>query len=189
LAVAVGVGVVCRVKALALVVLVAVVAGCGSEEPNEPNDSGESDGSAASSTLPPERVVDPCTVLTDEQLRELGVRPESRREVSELDARGCGWLGDPFGFTLTTNPDTVAEYRNRRNSPIFKSFRDNEVTGRPGVQFSTISDQCAQVLTAGSGGLVVNVSDSSGVSDPVDECAQALRIMTMIEPKLPETRN
>ncbi len=183
---AVGVGVVCRVKALALVVLVAVVAGCGSKEPNEPNESGES---AASSAPSPQQVVDPCTVLTDAQLRELGVRPESRRTVSELDARGCGWLGDPFGFTLTTNPDTVAEYRNRQNSPIFKSFRDNEVTGRPGVQFSTISDQCAQVLTAGSGGLVVNVSDSSGVSDPVDECAQALRIMTMIEPKLPETRN
>ena len=187
---AVGVGVVCWVKALALVVLVAVVAGCGSKEPNEPNEPNESGESAASSAPSPQQVVDPCTVLSDEQLRQLGVRPESRREVSELDARGCGWDGDPFGFNLTTDPDTVAEYRNRRNSPIFKSFRDNKVNGREGVQFITRGDQqCAQALTAGSGGLVVNVSDSSGISDPVDECAQALRIMTMIEPKLPETGN
>jgi len=152
-----------------------LLGGCGSEVSGSP-----------AAPPPPQQVVDPCTVLTDAQLWELGVRPESRRVVSELDARGCGWLGDPFGFTLTTNPDTVADYRDRRDSPIFNSFRENEVTGHPGVQFSTISDQCAQVLTAGSGGLVANVSDSSGVSDPVDECAEALRIMTMIEPKLPE---
>ena len=156
--------------------LLVLLGGCGSEVPGAP----------VSNAPPPEQVVDPCTVLTDTQLRELGVLPESRRAVSELDARGCDWGGDPFGFTLTTNPDTVADYRDRRDSPIFNSFRDNEVNGRPGVQFTTISDQCAQVLTAGSGGLVANVSDSSGVSDPVDECAEALRIMTMIEPTLPE---
>jgi len=157
--------------------LLALLGACGSEV----------SGAPAAAPPPPQQVVDPCTVLTETQLRELGVHPESRRAVSELDARGCDWGGDPFGFTLTTNPDTVADYRDRRDSPIFNSFRDNEVNGRPGVQFTTRGDeQCAQVLTAGSGGLVANVSDSSGVSDPVDECAEALRIMTMIEPKLPE---
>ena len=162
-------------RVASLVGLLVLLGGCGSEV---------SGGLAAPA---PQQVVDPCTVLTEAQLRELGVRPESRRAVSELDARGCDWGGDVYGFNLTTDPDTVADYRDRRDSPIFKSFRDNEVNGRPGVQFITRSDeQCAQVLTAGSGGLVANVSDSSGVSDPVDECAEALRIMTMIEPKLPE---
>ncbi len=170
------VGVVRRVAPL--VGLLVLLGGCGSEVSGAP---------VASSGPPPEQVIDPCTVLTDAQLRELGVRPESRRAVSELDARGCGWLGDPFGFTLTTDPDTVADYRDRRDSPIFNSFRDNEVNGRPGVQFTLGGDeQCGQVLTVGSGGLVADVSDSSGLSDPVDECAEALRIMTMIEPKLPE---
>jgi len=155
--------------------LLALLGACGSEV------------SGAPVAPPPQQVVDPCTVLTDAQLLGLGVRPESRRAVSELDARGCGWDGEVFGFSLTTNPDTVADYRDRRDSPIFNTFRDNEVNGRPGAQFTTRGDeQCAQVLTAGSGGLVANVSDSSGVSDPVDECAEALRIMTMIEPKLPE---
>jgi len=166
-----------RRRVSALVGLLALLGACGSEV----------SGAPVVSAPPPQEVVDPCTVLTDAQLRELGVRPESRRAVSELDARGCDWAGDPFGFNLTTDPDTVADYRDRRDSPIFNTFRDNEVNGRPGVQLTTRGDeQCAQVLTAGSGGLVANVSDSSGVSDPVDECAEALRIMTMIEPKLPE---
>ena len=92
---------------------------------------------------------------------------------------------DRCGSRLLPNP--AWRPRDRRDSPIFNTFRDNEVNGRPGVQLTTRGDeQCAQVLTAGSGGLVANVSDSSGVSDPVDECAEALRIMTMIEPKLPE---
>jgi hypothetical protein len=96
--------------------LVGLLGGCGSQVPGTP---------VTSSGPPPDQVVDPCTVLTDAQLRELGVRPESRRVVSELDAHGCGWLGDPFGFSLTTDPDTVAG--THRSSTVSGTTRSTAV--------------------------------------------------------------
>lgn len=160
--------------ALALV----LAAGCGSGiagSPTEPN------------APPPQELVDPCSVLTEQELASLGMRLDTKRTISELDARGCGWLGDPFGISLTTDPDTVADYQARRDSPVWVSFRDVDVNGRPAVELitRTTGEQCGLQVTVGSGSLGLNVGDTSGLRVPVDECAEALRIMEMIEPKLP----
>lgn len=159
--------------------LLALLAGCGTEVAGAPG----------AAPLPPQEVVDSCSVLTERQLLDLGAFPESKFPVSELEARGCGWRGDPFTFSLTTDPGTVADYLERRDDAVFASMRANEVNGRPGAQFLLVAhgdEGCGQVVTAGSGGLVVDVSDSSGLAVPVDECAEALRIMQLIEPKLPK---
>ncbi len=176
-----------RCRALLAVTTVAVLASCAGDISGAPTTSeGPSDGSRPT--------MDPCTVLSDAELAQLGRQPETRRMVQELDAIGCGWRGQPLGLSLTTNPDTIADYRERKDDPVFVTFAENQVNDRPGVQTQVAisGEECAQVVGTGSGVLSVGVRLSgrarvNGVQ--VDPCAEALRIAELIEPRIPEAGN
>lgn len=167
-------------RLLGAVAAMALLAGCG--------------GGIAGTPKSPEGArpaVDPCTVLADADLAQLGMRLETRRTVEELDALGCGWLGEPLSLTLTTNPDTVADYRARGDDPVFVTLEENQVNDRPGVQtqVDTTGEACTQVMGTGPGVLAVGVALSARASVDglqVDPCAEALRIAELIEPRLPE---
>ncbi len=172
---------------LAAVMMVAVGGGCAGELGGAP---GGSEGTSAGGRP----AVDPCTVLSDAELARLGMQPETRRIVHELDAIGCGWRGQPFGLTLTTNPDTIADYRERKDDPVFVSFAENQVNDRPGVQTQVAlsGEECGQVVGTGSGVLSVGVRLSGrarvdGVQ--ADPCAKALQIAELIEPRIPEAES
>lgn len=173
-------------RAVLAVAAVAVLSACTGKVSGAP---GDIEGSAGSRPM-----VDPCTLLSDAELAQLGMQPETRRPVQELDAIGCGWRGQPLGLSLTTNPDTIADYRERKDDPVFVTFAENRVNDRPGVQtqVATTGRQCAQAVGTGSGVLSVGVGLSSraavdGVQ--VDPCAEALRIAELIEPRIPEAGN
>jgi hypothetical protein len=129
-------------RALLAVTVVAVLGGCAGDVAGVPTTSAGA-----------RPAIDPCTVLSDAELAQFGMQPETRRTVQELDAIGCGWRGQPFGLSLTTNPDTIAAYRERKDDPVFVSFAENEVNDRPGVQTQVAisGEQCAQAVGTWSG--------------------------------------
>ena len=173
-----------RCRALLAVTTIAVLGSCAGDVSDAP---GTPEGSSGGGRP----TMDPCTVLSDAELAQLGRQPETRRTVRELDAIGCGWRGQPFGLTLTTNPDTIADYRERRDDPVFVTFMENQVNDRRGVQTQVAisGEECAQAVGTGSGVLSVGVRLSARASvDGVqaDPCVEALRIAELIEPRIPE---
>ncbi len=163
-----------------LVTAVGLLAGgCGSQVPATPASPTAADASG----------VDMCTILTDAELTGLGIKLGTRKPVHELGEVGCGWVGKPFTLDLERGKDTIATYRARRNDPTFTSFADNTVNGRAGVHFSVGRDRsdCAQLIDGGSVALVVAVAPAFSLNpQPIDSCAEALRIAQMIEPRLPK---
>jgi hypothetical protein len=156
-----------------------LVGGCGAAGSGTPAVAGVADASR----------VDMCTVLTDAELIGLGIRLDTRKQVNELGEVGCRWVGKPFTLDLERGKDTVAAYQARRHDPAFTSFADNTVNGRAGVHFSVVRDRtdCAQLIDGGSVGLVVAVAPAFSLEpQPIDSCAEALRIAQMIEPRLPK---
>ncbi|HEX6402725.1 MAG TPA: DUF3558 family protein [Pseudonocardiaceae bacterium] len=151
--------------------------------------SAQNAGSVPSPAVGDASRVDMCTILTDAELSGLGLKPASREQDNKLGEVGCVWAGLPFTLYLARGRDTVAQYRGRRNDPVFTSFADNTVNGRDGARLSVESDRrdCTQLIDGGPVGLVVTVAQSGlYTGPPLDWCAQAMRVAQMIEPRLPK---
>lgn len=133
--------------------------------------------------------VDMCTILTDQELAQLGITLNSREPVDRLGGVGCGWLGNRITLDLERDKETLASYRARRHSPFFTSFVDNTVNGRPGAHLSVQRDRadCDQLMDGGPVSLSVAVAQAGEYDGPpIDSCAEAMRIAQMIEPRLPK---
>jgi len=155
-----------------------LAAGCGSPVSEAPAPPAVADASR----------VDMCTILTDAELNQLGIRPDTRKPFDKVGVVGCGWLGKPFTLRLERDEDIIAAYQARRDDPAFTSFSENTVNGRAGVQLSVERDRtdCAQLMDGGSVSLTVAVALAFSLDPPkIDSCAEALRIAQMIEPRLP----
>ncbi|MCA1672482.1 MAG: DUF3558 domain-containing protein [Actinobacteria bacterium] len=163
--------------AAAAAVVGLVVGGCGSQVAGAPAAPAVADASG----------VDMCTILTDAELTGLGIRLETREPVDELGLIGCSWLGTRFTLSLERDEETVGEYLARREGPQFVNFRENTVNGRAGVQFSVTRalPQCVQMLDGGPISLRVAVAEA-GLGPPIDACAEVLRVVEMVEPRLPK---
>jgi len=162
-----------------VVVLGLLASGCGSP----------TSGRAPSPAVADASRVDMCTILTDAELSQLGIKLNTRKPVDELGIVGCQWVGKPFTLRLERGKETVAAYQARRHSPTFTSFVDNTVNGRTGAHLSVERDRtdCAQLMDGGPVSLTVAVAPAFSLSpQPVDSCAEALRIAQMIEPRLPK---
>jgi hypothetical protein len=146
-------------------------------------------GSGQPPTMADSSRVDMCTILTDQELSQLGARPDSREPVDRPGSVGCSWRGTPFALTLERDAETVAAYKARDRGPALITFAENTVNGRAGVRFGVEHDgtDCEQLIDGGSVSLVVSVAPALSVNRPkVDSCAEALRIAQMIEPRLPK---
>ena len=167
----------------ALVLAVAAVGGCGQEVAGTPNNAGVTGADPATSEL---AALDPCTLLSDAEIEALGFRPDTRRPTETLGLVGCAYVGPPNGVLgslglLKEPEDTVADYAAR----MIEDFRENEINGRAGAQTQSFGNgtDCTQMVDAGSGTVQVTwIIDAPGAMDP---CAEALRVMQMIEPELP----
>lgn len=167
--------------AVVLLAAVGVLGGCGQQVAGAPSPPGAVD--PATSAL---AAVDPCTLLTDAEIGALGFRPDLWEPNDTLGLVGCSYFGPPLGTlgSLSVNKepeDTIADYAVRGET--FAGFRRNEVNGRPGAQLQSSDDNtdCTQLVDAGSG----TVQVTWGIREPGDPCAEALRVMQMIEPELP----
>ncbi len=170
----------------AVLILAALLAGCGQQVAGAPSASDPAGPSGADSAL---ASFDPCTVLSDAEIAELGFRPETRRPIDMLGQVGCAYLaerGSPLlGLRLEKDlEETVADYAARADG-VFDVFRENRVNGRTGAALVLVADgrECTQLLNAGSGTVAVGWEiDDPG---PVDPCDEALRVAKLIEPELP----
>jgi Protein of unknown function (DUF3558) len=157
-----------------------IAAGCGSP--------------ASKAPTPPPTVADAsqvsmCTILTGTELTGLGVRPETRRPFNTGGVVGCRWLGKPYTLSLERDNATLAGYQAHRNDPQYLNFVDNAVNERAGSHFGFDhgGTHCVQLMDGGPVSLSVSVAMSPNLNpQPVDPCAEALRIAQMIEPRLPE---
>jgi Protein of unknown function (DUF3558) len=165
-------------RRLLVIVVALVAAGCGAPGPGN-----------APPTVADSGQVDMCTILTDQELTQLGARPDSRELVDRPGSVGCSWRGTPFALTLERDGETVAAYKARDRGPALITFAENTVNGRAGVRFGVEhgGTDCEQLIDGGSVSLVVSVAPALSVTGPkVDSCAEALRIAQMIEPRLPK---
>jgi hypothetical protein len=159
-----------------------LAAGCSSQVSGTPAPPAVADASR----------VDMCTILTDAELAELGIKLDTRKPFDEVGVVGCQWGGKPITLSLQQDQDTVAAYKARRDDPAFTSFVENTVNGRAGIQLGVRRDrtQCAQFVDGGSVSLVVSVAPSFSLDPPkLDSCAEALRIAKMIESRLPKAES
>jgi len=122
------------------------------------------------------------------ELKALGFRPDTREPTELLGLVGCGYLGPIYGDLRSLRvekemTETVADYADR--SENFDVFTRNQVNGRPGAVIELVDDglECAQIVNAGSG--TVQVEWAIREPGAMDPCAEALRVMQMIEPELP----
>ncbi|MGB8963653.1 MAG: DUF3558 family protein [Pseudonocardiaceae bacterium] len=134
--------------------------------------------------------VDMCTIVTNPELSQLGIRLDSREPVDQFGSVGCEWVGNPFRLSLERDKETVASYRSRERGPAFIVYAENLVNGRAGATFAVDRDggtDCEQLIDGGLVSLVVHVAAESGSNGPgIDSCAEALRIARLIEPRLPK---
>ncbi|MGH3974612.1 MAG: DUF3558 family protein [Pseudonocardiaceae bacterium] len=160
--------------------LEALAAGCGSYVAGAPTRPAVIDASQ----------VDMCTILSDRELAELGIKLDTREPFDEVGVAGCRWVGKPFTLSMDRDNNTLASYQPRRRDSAFVSFADNMVNGRTGIQLvlDRGDAQCTQLMDGGPVSLTVSVAAASNLGPPIDFCAEALRIAQMIEPRLPEAR-
>lgn len=168
-----------EMRRLLMVAVALVAAGCGTP----------GSGSAPPPTVADSSRVDMCTILSDQELAQLGVKPDAREPVDRPSSVGCYWRGTPFALTLERDAETVASYKARQPGPALITFAENAVNGRAGVRFGVEREgtDCEQLIDGGSVSLVVSVAPAIGSPEPkIDSCAEALRIAQMIEPRLPK---
>lgn len=107
------------------------------------------------------RGVPPCEVLTDLQLRELDLLPESARELADPVTKRCGWSSaiddtNPAGLEINsdTNLAVLDLMENLRDN--FARYEPTEVAGHPAIRADDVADNsCA---------LVIAIADHQGVS-------------------------
>lgn len=129
--------------------------------------------------------LDPCTLLTTQELQQYQVRSKGE-PLNSSDEQGCDFLGSPDslsrGINLTKSKDSVASYVERADT--FVKLTKNNVSGRDGVQvqISKSNTECSQIIGVGSGTVSVAVTgDKSG-----NPCGDALQIAQVVEPRLPK---
>ncbi|PZS23604.1 MAG: hypothetical protein DLM60_02405 [Pseudonocardiales bacterium] len=133
--------------------------------------------------------VDMCTILSGPELTALGVQLDTGKQFSQGGVVGCRWRGQSFTLSLERDNATLAGYQAHRQDPKFFNFMDNNVNGRAGAHFGVVPNgsQCAQLIDGGSVSLSVSVvAPANATAQPIEPCAEALRIAQMIEPRLPK---
>ncbi|MGH3977512.1 MAG: DUF3558 domain-containing protein [Pseudonocardiaceae bacterium] len=173
------------VSAVLAVAAMTLAGGCGQQVSGAPVPSGAAGGGGGALAS-----VDMCTVFSDAELQSLGIRLDTREQDDIAGSIGCGWLGEPFTLSLARDvEETVDDFAARQQN--FVSFHENEVAGRPGAQLQVAESgqECAQVMNAGSGSVLVGVRASSSRGPQLDWCAEARRIAEMIAPRVPEAES
>lgn len=152
------------------VVAVAVglmVASCSGTTPGTPS----AETSVEDSTVPPSgsdgqappvenpknlQGIDPCELMTPEQLSELGVPEAGTKDESPWGEELCGWDSPVVSMSLSPNT-TLGDgldraYRNKEN---FDEFEVSDVDGYPSVRVDFATQSC---------GLIAGISDEQTLS-------------------------
>lgn len=162
---------------VALAGAVLVLAGCAGSVAGEPAASSVDPSSSALAE------VDMCTIVSEEELRSFGLRPETGRVEEGQGDLGCFWLGAPITMGMVRNLELVADDAFDREENVI-TIRENDLAARNGVLSQVDEASCNQQLDAGSGSVLIIVRADQG--GDVDPCAEVVEIAELIAPRLPE---
>jgi hypothetical protein len=184
-----------RIVAAALVS--AVAAGCAT-------DGRPYDGLAFDlSDVPPElrvphpkdmRAIPPCDLLTDAQLVELGLRPDTAQEVPMARGRTCIWrdaadprnFADAGGSTDLANPGVPGLYVTRH---VMSRFEPLVIAGHPGARIDLNPGTGCDVTVGASDDQLLGANgNGAGRPLPDDGCDRSRRMIELILANLPPRR-
>ncbi|KAA5828455.1 DUF3558 domain-containing protein [Saccharopolyspora hirsuta] len=130
--------------------------------------------------------VDPCTVLTPEELSSLGFEGPGQKQEGISSEPGCAFDSLEFGITISKNEEKSVEEYGKQDS--WAKFDQTQVDGRPAAtgvsKNATQADVCTALVDAGGGVVLVDVSLLR--AKEMDECGEALKIAEKIAPRLPK---
>lgn len=170
--------------------VVVLLAGCGAPSTAPPTPAVDRFGAPV-----PMRFLDatasaaqPCSVLSVDQLRALGVEPNGRLDPLPTGVTACVWEGPGF-----TREVSAALYPRRdflvdayRSRGVYQRFQPVTVGGFPAaVQQSTTGGLSCTVTTAIAVGQAVDVSATELGANPGPPCETALRISEVVVGNLP----
>ncbi|SDR00660.1 DUF3558 family protein [Actinopolyspora saharensis] len=131
--------------------------------------------------------LDPCTMLSEAELKSFGLEPTGEPNNDLPWRPGCGYEGDPISATLFK--DTRNTVSSNAEKDVWAEFERLQVNGRSGARAitkgSTQARICNVMFNAGDGLIQVQASED-GLSDEIDECAKGLELAKKIEPTVPE---
>ncbi|PRW62163.1 DUF3558 domain-containing protein [Actinopolyspora mortivallis] len=131
--------------------------------------------------------VDPCTVLSETELKSFGLKIPGKSKSTLPWTSGCSYKGDPVRLSLVTNTrETVASAEQKDTWATFERTTVHDRAAATAItKGSTQARICEVMFDAGNGMIQVQVSEPR-LPDDVDECAEALKIAKKVEPKVPE---
>ncbi|MGQ0576954.1 MAG: DUF3558 domain-containing protein [Pseudonocardia sp.] len=139
------------------------------------------------------RGIDACDLLTDLQLAELGLRPESARPGPYLPNRdSCiwSWVDDPLNsagvltHVSTRNPALPGLYA---RAEAIEGFEPVQIAGHPGTRGLSGINGC-EIDMATSDDQILGLYDNSGGAPMADPCARPRRMAELVLPTLPPRR-
>ncbi|WP_169812962.1 DUF3558 domain-containing protein [Nocardia niwae] len=171
------------VAALAGVVLAASACESGTNGTATPSTT--IDTSAATAAL-----WDPCTQVSNNTLRQIGVRPDTKRSgvagVEEPGWKVCSWNNDDFNLGVSTTIYTVDDFKAK---PDNVNFSNISIAGRDGVQHRRESDRfnelCDLVFPANIGSFGVTISNRASARSPAEPCSRARAAAEILVPTFP----
>lgn len=192
---------------VAALLAAAMVTGCAGTTPSSGAPAVPSSGSVPSASQepvkgPPQytpavpepkdaRGIAACDLLTDEQLVELGLRPETASPSSIPGAtRSCGWSSageEPNPAGLELNDDTTLPVLDglhlRRDN--FANYEPLEVAGHPAIRTDyTDRGDCTIATAISDYQGVTTEGNPAGLPQP-DPCARSIRMAEAILSNLP----
>ncbi|HJP78545.1 MAG TPA: DUF3558 family protein [Pseudonocardiaceae bacterium] len=157
-----------------LVVGLGIVACSGGETGTAiPSSSSTTPTSAPQSSNNPVAAIDPCTLLSQDDLTNLGLTSTGPEHTAK--SRGCGWQKGPT-YSLGIYADA---------SQGIDELRDGSSTTAPLQSHDAIKtpsnvDCSIDIAITKSSSVSVSIAMTNG-----DECGIAMQYATLIEPKLP----
>ncbi|QIZ36295.1 DUF3558 family protein [Saccharopolyspora sp. ASAGF58] len=129
--------------------------------------------------------VDPCTLLTPDELKSFGFKGPGEPETTISSEPGCSFSGRPLGATFYKYQEkTVEAYSHKEN---WSKFDRLQIDGRAAASATSESGQaariCSAMFDAGGGVIVIDVSEV--MDQGLDECAEALKVAQVIAPRMP----
>ncbi|WP_093265153.1 DUF3558 domain-containing protein [Saccharopolyspora shandongensis] len=149
-------------------------------------------GGPASSDAPPPKeepqglaAIDPCALLTPEELKSFGFEESGEPDSSTSSEPGCRFNGRPFRATFSKNQEKTVESYGKQDN--WAKFDRAEVDGRPAAsaidKSATQARICSALFNAGGGVIIIDVSEFR--DQGLDECAEGLKIAEAIAPRMP----
>ncbi|PFX01396.1 hypothetical protein CJ469_03511 [Nocardia farcinica] len=173
--------------AIAGLVTLAVATGCSAL-------GGDTEGTATPATQAPDTLLNPCTDLPDEWLRETGLDPASKSvtvdPAGESTWRICRWdaVDLPYMVSVMSSNKTLAETRTNTSVNV---LGETTIGARPALLTRVKSDAedeltCYVTFPAEQGSFTISLGWRASRPVTADRCELAIKHATDLEQHLPK---